>query len=156
MEDVVRTEDAHPSFIHAFHAYSPKGWTYRRGGGGDGQSMWSPSFIHAFHAYSPKGRLPRGAIYPYRREGTPRHHQLTLETPPCLQYITDNCTVDLGSYTDRQLLQYTADRAVIQTGTFRLNGWRRGGCLCFYKDISSLGPMVKLSQAFLSFDSGLV
>ena len=55
----MRTEDAHPNFIHAFHAYSPKGWTYRRGGGGEGQSMCSPSFIHAFHANSLKGRIAR-------------------------------------------------------------------------------------------------
>ena len=30
-------------------------------------------------------------------------------------------TSSVGSYTDRQVMQYTADRAVIQTGERRLN-----------------------------------
>ena len=32
----------------------------------------------------------------------------------------------LGSYTDRQVVQYAADRAVIQTGERHHNLWRRG------------------------------
>ena len=51
------------------------------------------------------------------------------ETPfPCLYCLTVLWV--LGSYTDRQLLQYTihtADRAVIQTGKSSLNWWGRWG-----------------------------
>ena len=56
----------------------------------------------------------------------------SIETPfPCLY----NCTVwVLGSYTDRQLLQCAAYRAVKQTGKIDDDG----GCFPFSKDISSL------------------
>ena len=62
--------------------------------------------------------LQRRYIYPYRSIGTPRRHQLRRLLPVCITVLWV-----LGSYTDRQLLQYctyTADRAVIQTGKSRL------------------------------------
>ena len=60
--------------------------------------------------------LQRRYIYPYRSIGTPRRHQLRRLLPVCITVLWV-----LGSYTDRQLLQYTADRAIIQTGKRRLN-----------------------------------
>ena len=54
----------------------------------------------------------------------------SIKTPFCIFPIclTILWVLVLGSYTDRQLLQYTADSAVIviQTGKSRLNWWRRG------------------------------
>ena len=54
----------------------------------------------------------------------------SIKTPFCFFPIclTILWVLVLGSYTDRQLLQYSADRAVIviQTGKSRLNWWRRG------------------------------
>ena len=56
----------------------------------------------------------------------------------CLSPFSITVIWVLGSYTDRQLVQYAADRAVIQTGESRLNLWRLGVCLPFSKDIYSL------------------
>ena len=67
-----------------------------------------------------------------RSRGTPsprRRHKLRRLFPVCITVLWV-----IGSYTDRQLLQYIADRAVIQTGKVVLIDV----CLCFYKDISSL------------------
>ena len=46
-------------------------------------------------------------IYPYRTEGTPRHHKLRRLFPICITALWV-----LGSYTDRQLLQYTVQQTV--------------------------------------------
>ena len=56
---------------------------------------------------------------PYRSIGTPCRHQLRHLFHMCITVLWV-----LGIYTDRQLLQYAADRAVKQTGKSRLK-WCR-------------------------------
>ena len=64
-----------------------------------------------------RGSYPK-QIYPYRSigsVGTPRRHQLKHLFLVCITVLWV-----IGSYTDRQLLQYTADRTAIQTGKSRI------------------------------------
>ena len=88
--------------------------------------------------------------YPYRSIGTPPMSS-SIETPfPCLY----NCTGGfLAVVQTDSLLQYTADRAVIQTGERRLNWWWQG-CLCIYKEISSLVPSDKSIGTKQGYGSG--
>ena len=95
-----------------------------------------------------RDRLKLKKNYPYRSKGTPSPRQeLQRLFPVCITVLWVQ-----DSQTDRQLLQYTADRAVIQTGKNRRNWWRGGGggCLCFYKDISSLFETIKIRTVFLT------
>ena len=65
-----------------------------------------------------------------KEKAPPRRHQMRRLSPVCITVLWV-----LGSYTDRQLLQYTPDRAVIRTGERHLN-------LCtLYSTVFSLAPL---------------
>ena len=79
-----------------------------------------------------RGSYPK-KIYPDTSIGTPRNHQLRRLFHGCItvQWV-------LGSYTDRPLLQYIQQTEQLYRQGKVVSFDDDRGCLCFYKDISSL------------------